>query len=37
VGAFIAVVSVPMATVLLVAMFSVHWQYGFGSMVATAC
>src|SRR5215469_12761091 len=31
-GAFIPLVSVPMAGVLLVAMFSVHWQYGFSSI-----
>jgi putative oxidoreductase len=32
VGAFIPFASVPMAAVLLVAMFSVHWQYGFSSI-----
>jgi putative oxidoreductase len=32
VGAFIPLASVPMATVLLVAVFSVHWQYGFSSI-----
>jgi putative oxidoreductase len=32
VGASIPFASVPMATVLLVAMFSVHWQYGFSSI-----
>jgi putative oxidoreductase len=32
VGAFIPLASVPIATVLLVAMFSVHWQYGFSSI-----
>jgi putative oxidoreductase len=31
-GAFVPLVSVPMALVLLVAMFSVHWQYGFSSI-----
>jgi putative oxidoreductase len=31
-GAFVPLVSVPMAVVLLVAMFSVHWQYGFSSI-----
>jgi putative oxidoreductase len=31
-GAFVTLVSVPMAVVLLVAMFSVHWQYGFSSI-----
>jgi putative oxidoreductase len=31
-GAFVPLVSVPMALVLLVAMFSVHWQYGFNSI-----
>lgn len=31
-GAFVAVASIPMAIVLLVAMFSVHWQYGFSSI-----
>jgi putative oxidoreductase len=31
-GAFVALVSVPMAVVLLVAMFSVHWRYGFSSI-----
>lgn len=31
-GAFVPLVSVPMAAVLLVAMFSVHWQYGFSSI-----
>jgi putative oxidoreductase len=32
VGAFIPLASAPIATVLLVAMFSVHWQYGFSSI-----
>jgi putative oxidoreductase len=31
-GAFVPLVSVPMAVVLLVAMFSVHWRYGFSSI-----
>lgn len=31
-GAFVIVVSVPMAAVLLVAMFKVHLQYGFSSI-----
>jgi len=31
-GAFVALASIPMAVVLLVAMFSVHWQYGFSSI-----
>jgi putative oxidoreductase len=31
-GAFVAIVSVPMATVLLVAMFTVHLRYGFSSI-----
>ncbi|WP_082072797.1 DoxX family protein [Hyphomicrobium sp. 99] len=31
-GAFVALASIPMAIVLLVAMFSVHWQYGFSSI-----
>ncbi|HEY6490283.1 MAG: DoxX family protein [Terracidiphilus sp.] len=31
-GAFVPLVSVPMAIVLLTAMFSVHWQYGFSSI-----
>lgn len=32
VGAFIPLVSVPMAIVTLTAMFTVHWQYGFSSI-----
>jgi putative oxidoreductase len=32
IGAFITLVSVPMAFVLLTAMFSVHWRYGFSSI-----
>jgi putative oxidoreductase len=35
-GAFVPLVSVPMAAVLLVAMFSVHWQYGFSSIKLVA-
>lgn len=31
-GAFVVLVSVPMAVVLLVAMFTVHWPYGFSSI-----
>src|SRR6266446_2186223 len=31
-GAFVALVSIPMATVLLVAMFTVHLPYGFSSI-----
>ena len=31
-GAFVTLVSVPMAAVLLTAMFSVHWRYGFSSI-----
>src|SRR5262249_13889336 len=31
-GAFVPLVSVPMATILLVAMFSVHLPYGFSSI-----
>ena len=31
-GAFVMLVSVPMAAVLLTAMFSVHWRYGFSSI-----
>ena len=31
-GAFVTIVSVPMAAVLLVAMFKVHLQYGFSSI-----
>jgi putative oxidoreductase len=31
-GAFVWFVSVPMVAVLVVAMFSVHWQYGFSSI-----
>jgi putative oxidoreductase len=35
-GAFLPLVSVPMAVVLLVAMFSVHWQFGFSSIKLVA-
>ena len=31
-GAFVTLVSVPMAVVLLTAVFSVHWRYGFSSI-----
>jgi len=31
-GAFVVMASIPMATVLLVAMFSVHLRYGFSSI-----
>ena len=31
-GAFVTLVSLPMAAVLLVAMFTVHLQYGFSSI-----
>jgi putative oxidoreductase len=31
-GAFLPLVSLPMASVLLVAMFTVHWRYGFSSI-----
>lgn len=31
-GAFVSVASIPMAIILIVAMFSVHWQYGFSSI-----
>lgn len=31
-GAFISLASLPMAVVLLTAMFSVHWRYGFSSI-----
>jgi len=31
-GALVLPISVPMAAVLLVAMFSVHWRYGFSSI-----
>lgn len=34
--AFIPLASVPMATVLLVAIFSVHWHYGFSSIKLVA-
>jgi putative oxidoreductase len=32
VGAYVPLVSVPMTIVLLVAMFKVHWQFGFSSI-----
>lgn len=32
IGAFVAIVSIPMAIVLLVAIFTVHWDYGFSSV-----
>ncbi len=32
IGAFLPLVSVPMAFVLLTAMFNVHWRYGFSSI-----
>jgi len=35
-GTFVPLVSVPMALVLLTAMFSVHWQYGFSSIKLVA-
>ena len=35
-GAFIPLVSVPMAAGLLTAMFTVHWQYGFSSIKLVA-
>jgi putative oxidoreductase len=35
-GAFVALASVPMAAVLLVAMFTVHLPYGFSSIKLTA-
>jgi putative oxidoreductase len=35
-GAFVPLVSVPMAAVLLVAIFSVHWRYGFSSIKLVA-
>lgn len=31
-GAFMALMSLPMSIVLLVAMFKVHWQFGFSSI-----
>ena len=31
-GAFVSLASLPMAAVLLVAMFTVHWPYGFSSI-----
>jgi putative oxidoreductase len=35
-GAFVAVLSIPMATVLLVAIFTVHLPYGFSSIKLVA-
>lgn len=35
-GAFVPLVSVPMAVVLLVAIYSVHWRYGFSSIKLVA-
>lgn len=35
-GAFVPLVSVPMAATLLTAMFTVHWQYGFSSIKLVA-
>jgi putative oxidoreductase len=32
VGAFVAVASVPLIVMMLVAMFTVHWKYGFSSI-----
>ena len=32
VGAFVALVSLPLIAIHLVAMFGVHWQYGFSSV-----
>jgi putative oxidoreductase len=32
IGALVPLASMPMAAVLLVAMFTVHWQYGFSSI-----
>jgi putative oxidoreductase len=31
-GAFVPLASIPMAAILLVAMFTVHWPYGFSSI-----
>lgn len=31
-GAFVPLISVPMAAILLTAIFSVHWRYGFSSI-----
>ena len=36
VGAFVPLVSIPMAAVLLAAIFTVHWQYGFSSIKLVA-
>jgi putative oxidoreductase len=35
-GALVPLISVPMAAVLLVAMFSVHWRYGLSSIKLVA-
>jgi putative oxidoreductase len=35
-GIFVPLLSVPMAAVLLTAMFTVHWQYGFSSIKLVA-
>lgn len=32
IGAFVALVSIPLVIIHLVAMFGVHWQYGFSSV-----
>ncbi|HKE93011.1 MAG TPA: hypothetical protein VKB34_01785, partial [Povalibacter sp.] len=32
VGAFVALMSIPMVVVLLVAIVKVHWQFGFSSI-----
>ena len=31
-GAFVVFLTIPLVTVMLTAMFSVHWQYGFSSV-----
>ncbi len=33
VGAFVTLVTIPLVIVHLVAMFGVHWQYGFSSVI----
>jgi putative oxidoreductase len=35
-GAFVTLFSIPMAALLLVAMFTVHWRYGFSSIKLVA-
>jgi putative oxidoreductase len=35
-GAFVPIVSIPLAAVLFVAMATVHWQYGFSSIKLVA-